>query len=455
MNAHLVEEPFFLEGAFSQEYLELPGEVLASCMKKNQKVFACSDAKGKMKNQFVAVMNGKRGGLAKIRADYENVLDSRLKDARYFYDLDTKESFEKKKPVLGQLVYLGKLGSMLDKTHRLEQMAGEFAKATGHQDLASDLARVAALSKIDLVSHLVYEMPDLQGIVGREYSLEAGEKPEIAAAIGTQYLPKNLTEDHAKVKKTMSLLGALFGIVDRLDLLVGALGSGIEPTGSQDPFALRRAGGIVVKLIRAFEVSFSLNEILDADMKLYGDKLTKAGDLKTRFSRFLQERVSFELGVKAGTRPFEILQAVMRSSFDNIADVYKRFDALNGMDPKVLVKAAKVIQRTANMLKGYGKTPGEPKEDLLAEEQEKQLFELVRARSREVSEPLEKGQYEKATRHFADVFSAPLHDFFDKVLVNAEDAAVRENRMALVAKVNRLYTSKAADLSVLSRIDEE
>ena len=400
-------------------------------------------------------MNGKRNGLAKIRADYENVLDSRLKDARYFYEKDTHESFENKKTVLSQLVYLGKLGSVLDKTERLERMATEFSGMSGHKELSQDLARVASLSKIDLVSHLVYEMPDLQGIVGREYAIEAGEKNNVALAIGTQYLPKNLTEDYDRVKKSISLLGALFGIMDRLDLLIGALGSGIEPTGSQDPFALRRAGGIVVKLVRAFKVSFSLGQILEANMKLYGDKLTKTGDLKPRFFKFLQERVSFELGVKPGTRPFEILQAVMRSSFDDVADVFKRFEVLAGMDQKILIKAAKVIQRTANMLKGYGKTSGEPKEELLVEEHEKKLFELVQTRMKDVTEPLEKGDYERATRSFADIFSTPLHDFFDKVLVNAEDAAVRENRMALVAKVNRLYTARIADLSALSRIDEE
>jgi len=455
MNAQLVEEPFFLQGTFSQEYLELPDEVLASCMKKNQKIFACYDAKGKLRNGFVGVMNGKRAGLAKIRADYENVLDSRLKDARYFYEMDTKESFENKKPVLAQLVYLGKLGSVLDKTERLEMLALEFAPAVGHPELASDLARVAALSKIDLVTHLVYEMPDLQGIVGREYAREAKEKDEVALAVGTQYLPKNLTENHSTVKKSMSLLGALFGIMDRLDLLVGALGSGIEPTGSQDPFALRRAGGVVVKLIRAFEIHFSLEEMIAADVQLYGEKLTKKDDLKPRLFKFLQERVSFELGVKPGTRPFEILQAIMRSSFEDIADVFKRFETLNGMDPKVLTQAAKVIQRTANMLKGYGKAPGEPQPELLAEPQEKKLFELLQSRQQEVIQPLEKGEYEKATRVFADVFSVPLHDFFDGVLVNAEDAAVRENRMALVAKINRLYAARIADLSALSRIDEE
>ncbi|MBI4711435.1 MAG: glycine--tRNA ligase subunit beta [Candidatus Omnitrophica bacterium] len=455
MNAQLVEEPFFVEGTFSQEYLELPAEVLASCMKKNQKVFACQDAKGKMKNQFIAVMNGKRNGLAKIRADYDNVLDSRLKDARYFYEIDTRESIENKKPKLAELVYLGKLGSVLDKTERLEKMAPEFAAAAGQKELAHDLARVAALSKIDLVTHLVYEMPDLQGIVGREYAREAKEKDEVALAIGTQYLPKNLTEDQAHVKKSMSLLGALFGIMDRLDLLVGALGSGIEPTGSQDPFALRRAGGIVVKLIRAFDVSFSLTRVLEVNMKLYGNKLTKGEDLRTRFSKFIQERVSFELGVKPGTRPYEILQAVMRASCEDIADVFRRFETLSGIDFKILAKAAKVIQRTANMLKGYGKVPGEPKEELLVEVQEKKLFELIRTRMKEVADSLERKEYEKATRLFAEIFLSPLHDFFESVLVNAEDAALRENRMALVAKVSRLFTGRLADLSALSRIDEE
>jgi glycyl-tRNA synthetase beta chain len=454
INAHLLEEPFFLAGTFSQEYLELPAEVLASCMKKNQKVFACCDAKGKMKNQFIAVMNGKRSGLSKIRADYENVLDSRLKDARYFYEMDTLETFEKKKSKLAELVYFGKLGSVLDKVERLEKMAAEFGKAAGHPGLAEDLKRVACLSKIDLVTHLVYEMPDLQGIVGREYAREAKEKDEVALAIGTQYLPKNLSEDYKNLPEQMSKLGAMFGIIDRYDLLVGALGAGLEPTGSQDPYALRRAGGIVVKLIRAFDISFSLSEVHRSNLFLYEGRFPLK-EVGLKHVKFLRERVAFELGVKPGTKSYEILQAVMDSSFEDIADVFKRFEVLTGMDQKILIKAAKVIQRTANMLKSYDKTPGEPKEELLAEVQEKKLFEFFRTKGKDVSVLIEKKEYEKATKLFAEIFSEPLHDFFDHVLVNAEDAALRENRMAIVSKVKRLYTEKVADLSALSRIDEE
>ena len=424
-------------------------------MKKNQKIFACYDSKGHPVSRFVAVMNGKRSGLPKISADYENVLESRLKDARYFHDTDTKEKLEAKKGLLSQLVYLGKLGSMLDKTERLEKLASMFAEAAGKKELAGELARTACLSKIDLMTHLVYEMPDLQGIVGREYALESGEKESVALAIGSQYLPKNLAEDHKDVAKAMTLLGAFFGVIDRLDLLTGAFGTGIEPTGSQDPFALRRAGGSVVKLVRAFGLHFSLSHIIEENMKLYGDKLTKRDQLRERLVKFLQERVVFEAGVKAGTRPFEILQAVMRTRFDDIADVFKRFEVLAKMNEKALIKAAKVIQRTANMLKGYGKTPGEVKAELFTEEQEKRLFEIIRSRAQEVSGLIEQGEYEKGTRLFAQVFAEPLHDFFDHVLVNAEDVTLRENRMALVACVNRLYTGRLADLSLLSRIDEE
>jgi glycyl-tRNA synthetase beta chain len=226
----------------------------------------------------------------------------------------------------------------------------------------------------------------------------------------------------------------------------------MEPSGSKDPFALRRAGGIVVKLIRAFGISFPMQKVIKANVDLYGNKV-KLDEM--RLGLFIRDRIIFELGVKPGTRAGEILASVIASNADDLADVFKRFDALNGMDEKILIKAAKVIQRTANMLKGYGKTPGEPKEELLTEAEEKKLFELFRAQAKNVTEPLEKGEYEKATRVFAELFAATLNDFFDHVLVNAEDAALRENRMALVAKVNRLYTAKIADLSALSRIDEE
>ncbi|MFA6600229.1 MAG: glycine--tRNA ligase subunit beta [Candidatus Omnitrophota bacterium] len=458
--ARLVEEPFLLAGSFSKTYLDLPAEVLASCMKKNQKIFALSDREGRMTHRFLAVLNGKRHGLDLIRSGYENVLESRLKDARYFYESDTREGLESKVPLLDQLVYLGKLGSMRQKSERLEKLAGFFCGLIGRHDLLESLARTARLSKADLMTRLVYEFPDLQGIVGREYALEAGESEEVARAIGSQYLPKNLAEDYRELSRQLRPLGAMFGVIDRLDLLAGAFGTGIEPTGSQDPYALRRAGGSLVKILRAFGFHFSLSEFVTRNAEEYGGVLQLSKeDLIKRLKEFLKDRVIFETGVKSGTRPFEILQAVCDSSFEDLADVYDRFgqlEALSKSRPDAFLKAAKVVERTANILKGFRQFEfREIRKDLLQSESERELMDLVEGRGREVTTLLTERDYEKTTVLFGSLFYDPLNRFFEKVLVNAEDSAVRCNRHLLMLAVNRLYTESLADLSRLSKLDQE
>lgn len=453
-NAQLTEEPFLLGGTFSKEYLELPSEVLASCMKKNQKIFALYDSRGKLINKFCAVLNGKRKGPVRIRADYEDVLESRLKDARYFYVADTKESLESKLPSIEQITYLGKLGTMRDKTERMEKLAEKFVEFIGQPRLAEDLKRVARLSKIDLMTQLVFEMPDLQGIVGRDYALESGENEEVAKAIGTQYLPKNLSESHKELAKQMTPLGALFGILDRVDLLVGAFGTGIEPSGSQDPFALRRAGGSVIKLIRAFGFNFSLEELADASFDIYGDIVSRDG--RAKLFKFFAERAAFELGIKPGTRESEIFNAVWNASHENLADVFNRFEVLvklSDKSSKQFKQACKVVERTANILKGAGSEIPSLDQGLLQEPLERKLYDVMESKQDEVRDHLAKRDYEKATLVFGDSFFTPLNDFFDKVMVNCDDLAVRRNRHALMKEINRLYTEQLADLSLLSRMD--
>jgi len=455
--AQLVEEPFFLAGTFSKTYLELPGEVLASCMKKNQKIFACYGPNNKMMSRFVAVLNGKRPALARIRADYENVLESRLKDARYFYDADTREPLESKQGLLEQITYLGKLGNMRDKTGRLEKLAHQFSQMLGRDDLAEDLKRTASLSKADLMTQLVFEFPDLQGIVGREYALESGEKEAVARAIGGQYLPKNLAEDYRQLKKSMTPLGAIFGIVDRLDLLAGAFGTGLEPSGSQDPFALRRAGGSIVKLVRAFRFHFSLSEAVNAAAGLYGSVLDLPPEvLREKLAKFLEERMIFELQPKTGSRSHEILQAVIKTSFEDMADAVDRYEVLNGLfekEPQTFFKAAKVVERTGNILKGAPVQAGKIDPGLLQHPLEKELYRLLERHSGGIEEVLGRRDYEKTTRMIGDIFAGPLHDFFEQVMVNVEDTAIKKNRQALMAAINRPYTEKLADLSILSRIE--
>ena len=461
LNANLVEEPFLLQGNFNKDYLKLPAEVLACNMKKNQKIFACYDAKGEAVSHFIAVLNGKRNGLKKIQTDYENVLESRLRDGRYFYDLDTEEPLEKKLPLLEQIVYLGKLGSMKDKTIRMEKLAEKFCDLAGKKDLTADLKRAARLSKIDLMTKLVYEFPELQGIVGGAYAKASGEKQQVINAISAQYLPKSLTESFNDLKKEHSLLDALLGIIDRLDFLVGAFGVGLEPTGSQDPYALRRAAGVLVKWVRAFDIDFSWNEAVEASTALYGPALEKSGDaFKQKLSTFMKDRVTTELQLKPGTRSIEIFQAVWdaSSSARSFADILKRYDVLSQMyekDTPTFMKAAKIVERTANILKGIKGAESSLNTELLKEPTEKVLGRLCEEKLESLRDIIQKKDYAGATRLYAQIFFEPVSQFFDQVMVNVEDAAIRSNRQALVRSINRLYSRQVADLSVLSRMDQE
>ena len=458
LTAQLVEEPFLLEGKFSKSYLDLPAEVLATCMKKHQKIFACVDTQGRLNGRFVAVSNGKRSGLAKIQADFENVLESRLKDARYFYAQDTQTPLAEKQPLLGQIVYLGKLGTMLDKTRRVETLAARFAQKAGHAALAEDLERVAALAKIDLMAHIVFEFPELQGVAGREYAAAAGEKESVARAIGEQYLPKNLSEGYQDVKKQMSVLGALYGILDRLDLLVGAFGSGLEPSGSQDPYALRRAGGIVVKLARAFEFELPLEELIPANAAQYLERLSPE-TLKSvtgSLLKFFKDRTAFELGLENGSRKFEIFEAVWKSRWVSLADVFRRFEVLTQVyekDREAFWKSAKIMERTGNISKTAG--PGDIQDGLLQDPLEKTLAGVYREKAALIEKALDQRDYENANRLYGNAFLEPLDAFFKQVMVNVEDSAVRANRQVLMKRIFDLYAARLADLSVLSRIGQE
>lgn len=465
MTAQLVEEPFMLEGEFQKDYLKLPSEVLETCMKKNQKIFAVRSKEGALENRFVAVMNGKRAGLARIRFDYENVLESRLHDARYFFQADTKEPLDSKVASLAQITYLGKLGSMKDKTARLEKLAGVLADAASASDLRGDLVRAASLAKADLMTHLVFEFPNLQGLVGREYARASGEKKEVARAIGTQYLPKNLAQSYEEIPREMDLLGALLGIADRLDLLVGAFGTGLEPTGSQDPYALRRAAGSAVKMVRAFEIRFSLSKVIERAAEFYADvglqfqkPQPTAAEVTAKLKAFLKDRAVFELQLKPGTRAYEIFEAVWRSGSDDLADVFERFQALKRFSEESaedFLKAGKVVERTSNIVKGAPPSAQEIDPGCFQESIEKKLYELLQSHSREISEKVRERRFEEATRIFGKVFYAPIHDFFEQVMVNAEDPKIRSNRQCLMKQVNRLYTEHLADLSVLSRNDQQ
>ncbi|MBI4549943.1 MAG: glycine--tRNA ligase subunit beta [Candidatus Omnitrophica bacterium] len=454
VTAQLTEEPFVVTGAFSADFLSLPQEILATTLKKNQKIFTVGDARGKLKPQFAAVMNGKRENLPRIIKDYRDVLEARLRDARFFYQEDTRERLEQKVDRLKDIVFLGKLGNMREKVERMVHLAGAFSQAAGlaPQD-AEDLRRAAFLSKADLLTQMVYEFPELQGVMGREYARASGEREPVAAAVAEHYLPRNLQQSYQSLFKEQSRLGSLLAILEKIDTLVGAFGIGLEPTGSQDPYALRRAGGGIVKIIRAFKHRFDLLDLIRESVRLYGGRLAKDETAVTRgLEAFFKERIAHELGVPAGSVEDPILKAVLKTSWSEIGGVIFRFEVLKHVhdkDPGSFEKARKVVERTHNILKAAGKSAEAVRQELLIEPSERHLYELIGEKSADLRHLADEEKFDTLTQLYGKLFYDPLHEFFDKVLVNVEDATVRENRRALMRAVNRLYVDRVADLALV------
>ena len=449
--AHMVEEPFGIGGSFDRRYLQLPVPILTTCMSKYQRMFAQYDSKEHLENRFVAVINGPRANVRSIAKNYESVLRSRLEDARFFFTEDQKSKLESKVDGLKKMMFLGALGSYYDKTKRLEVLTEFLGKELGATPEAiRHVKRAAHLSKADLTSHLVSEFPELQGIAGSEYARLEGEALAVSKAIQDHYLPGSLSEDFQALKKRLHLEGALLGICDRMDLLVGAQGLGIELTSSEDPYALRRAAGSIVKIVRAMGLRFSMDRLGRMSRDQFGSLMTKSqAELSKKLVPFFKERIVYELRVKAGTKEFDLLQGIFESGSDDVAEVYQKFSVLSAdLENDSFLRACKVMERTGNILKGVReKITGHVEPSLFQSPLEQRLFDLVHQEAPVIQKLLDEEKYSHATRHYGDVFYQPIHDFFDQVMVNVEDPKVRTNRQSLVKSVNQICARGVADLS--------
>jgi glycyl-tRNA synthetase beta chain len=320
-------------------------------------------------------------------------------------------------------------------------------------EVVNHARRAAHLAKADLTTHLVYEFPELQGFAGAEYAKLEGEIESVSKAISGHYLPANLSEDYQDLKKHLNLEGALVGLCDRLDLLVGATGLGIELSGSQDPYALRRAAGCIVKILRAHPMKFSLSKWIRVASEQFGKLISKPSEeIARQLIPIFKERIVFELGLKAGSKPYEVLQGIFASGFDFIREVYDKFEHLSKeLKHESFTQACKVMERTGNIFKGVKeKVKDQIEPELFQEELEKALYRLVQAEEASIQKLVQGGEYGAAVKHYGHVFYQPVHDFFDRVLVNIEDLNVRANRQALVKKVNLLCKNEIADLSYVT-----
>ncbi|MCX7892114.1 MAG: glycine--tRNA ligase subunit beta [Burkholderiales bacterium] len=436
----LVEHPSVYEGHFEKHFLEVPQECLMLTMRQNQKYFPLVDGSGRLLNRFLVVSNIATPHPARIVHGNERVLRARLADARFFYDQDRRRPLASLVERLGAVVYHNRLGTQLERVARLEALAGAIARELGADEALA--RRAARLAKADLVTGMVGEFPELQGIMGMHYARHDGEPEAVAAAIEAHYRPR-----FAGDALPESPIGAAVALADKLDTLVGIWGIGLAPTGDKDPFALRRAALGVVRILAELELPLDLVALLAAARAGFGATPLEP-DTVPAVHQFALERLRGVLRER-GYAPDEI-DAVLAQNPTRIDLVPKRLAAVAEFrrlpEAASLAAANKLIR---NILRKAALPPGrEPQAALAREPAEKALLESLAHLAPDTHDLVERGEYTRALVALARA-REPVDRFFDEVLVMAEDEAVRANRLALLARLDGLMNA-VADISKLA-----
>lgn len=437
---HLVEYPVAVCGSFDEDFLGLPEEVLVTSMKYHQKYFTVRDGGGRLMARFIAVSNMRCADMSLIREGNERVLRARLADARFFFEEDRKTVFADYVSKLEKVVYQEKLGTYREKIDRVAVIARSLAKKTGAAE-PEDAARAALLSKADLVTQMVGEFPELQGVMGREYAAASGEKEPVAAAIFEHYRPRFAGDDLPE-----SDLGALLSIADRVDSISGIFGIDEAPTGSEDPYGLRRHTLATINILTARDYDVDLSSLIEEAIGLVAEKVVRPSDeLQREIMEFFRGRLE-HLYVGAGF-PSDVVRAVLAAGFDRLPEVKKKIEALDSFRRlDSFLPVATAFKRASNIVPADFE--GRVDAALLQEKEEKDLHAALAGLREKTVAALEGGDYAGALEEMADL--RPVLDrFFDKVLVMADDPAVRDNRLALVQGLASLF-SRIADFRQIS-----
>ncbi len=435
----LVEHPSVYVGAFDANFLEVPQECLTLTMRQNQKYFPLFDAEGKLLARFLIVSNVRVDDPRSIVEGNQRVVRPRLEDARFFLDQDRRERLEARVPRLAKVVYHNKLGSQLERVERLQQLAGSIARQIGADPLLAE--RAAWLAKADLLTGMVGEFPELQGVMGRYYALHDGEPRAVADAIEAHYRPRFAGDRLPEAPAACAL-----ALADRLDAIVGLFAVGGAPTGDKDPFALRRQSLGALRILIDRRIALPLKALLAEAAALFPADRIAAGVPQETFA-FMLDRLRGYLR-EAGYAADEI-DSVASQLPERIDLVPARLDAVKGF--RILPEAeslAAANKRIRNILKKAGERGGAADPALLADPAEKALFESMTRLTPEVETRIEREDYAGALKALAGV-RTNVDRFFDDVMVNVEDARLRGNRIALLRQLDALM-NRVADISRLA-----
>ena len=434
----LVEYPNVLAAKFEERFLAVPAEALVYTMKGDQKYFPIYDKDGKLLPHFIFVSNINPEDPTAIIEGNEKVVRPRLTDAEFFFKTDLKQKLVDRLPRLETVLFQQQLGTLKDKTDRIEQLAGEIAKQIGADEAKAK--RAGLLSKCDLMTNMVFEFTDTQGVMGMHYARHDGEDEEVAVALNEQYMPRFAGDELPK-----SLVASAVALADKFDTLTGIFGIGQAPKGRADPFALRRAALGALRIIVEKNLPLDLEDLVKKSAALFGDKLTNQ-NVVTDVVDFMLGR--FRAWYQDEGIAVDVIQAVLARRPTRPADFDARVRAVSHfriLDSAEALAAAN--KRVSNILAKADAAIGEINLTACVEPAEKALAEAVLALRTEVQPLIAQGDYTAVLDKLANL-RAPVDSFFDNVMVNAEDPALRQNRLAILNTLQSLFL-QVADISVL------
>lgn len=434
----LVEYPVALLGKFEASFLEIPAEALISSMVEHQKYFHVLDNEGNLLPNFITVSNIISRDPAQVIDGNERVIRPRLADARFFFETDKKTSLESRLERLKAIVFQKDLGSVFDKSQRISQLASLIAQKIGAN--AEQASRAALLAKTDLVSEMVLEFSDLQGLMGKHYALNDGEDAAVAQAIEEQYLPKG-----AGGTLPASDIGAAVALADRIDTLIGIFGVGQKPTGNKDPFALRRQSLGILNIIIERGLTLDLTDIFAEAKSLF----TVALDENTVDDALSYTLERFRAHYQSQGHITEIYLSVAARNISQPLDFDLRVKAVADFNNKPEAESlAAANKRVANILaKAEGDVSSDIQVGLLEESAEKTLVETIQSSS--IQEALQSNDYNVILNALANL-KEPIDTFFDEVMVMADDEAIKNNRLAILQTLREAFL-KVADISLLAK----
>ena len=440
---NLVEFPTAVIGEFEEKYLSLPDKIIISTISQTQKYFAVQNNEGKLSNKFIFISNGNPSASKIIRKGNEKVVKARLADALWYWNEDTKHPLEYWTKYLDKVIFQAKLGTMSDKTKRIMQLVNAVTDELNiTEEQKKKAIRCAKLCKADLVTNMLgeKEFTKLQGYIGKQYALASGEDSEIAEGIFEHYLPRGSGD---KLPSTMC--GAIVAIADKMDTVAGIIGIGMMPTGSGDPFALRRAANGIVQIISYRKWDLDLFTLANKALTLIEKQTELDKKANQNVHNFLEQRIEGLL--KTNGIAYDVIDSVMHIDKSHIHDLENRAKALNALKGKEdFIHLVIGFKRVANIIAETKDFVTFNKEKLV-EQEEINLYEALQTLHQDIDAALQNKDYPLALQYLIK-FGKVIDAFFDRVLVNCEDDELRNNRHSLLKEVKKEFL-RVADLSLI------